>query len=187
MNGYHSTFVYMNFVIRSSGDPDSLAYAVRRELQAIDPGQVVFNVRPLEDLLSDSTAQRRFNTLLLALFAALALLLAVAGIYGVMAYTVTQRTHELGVRIALGAQSSDVLKLIIQQGMAPALIGVSLGLGVALTATRLIKSLLFDVSATDPLTFVGIVLLLLCVALVACLVPARRATKVDPMVALRAE
>jgi len=181
----HSTFVYMNFVIRSSGDPGSLASAVRRELQAIDPGQVVFNVRPLENFLSDSTAQRRFNTLLLALFAALALSLAVAGIYGVMAYAVAQRTHEIGVRIALGAQPSDTLKFIIKQGMAPALTGIAIGLVASAGLTRLMSNLLFEVSATDPSTFALIASLLALVALLACWIPARRATKVDPMIALR--
>jgi len=183
----HSTFVTMNFVIRSSGDPDSLAYAVRRELQAIDPSQVVFNVRPLENFLSDSTTQRRFNTLLLALFAALALSLAVAGIYGVMAYAVAQRTHEIGVRIALGAQPSDTLKLMIKQGMAPALIGVAIGLSTSFALTQLMRSLLFNVSATDPLTFAAVVMLLIFVALLACYILARRAAKVDPLIALRYE
>jgi putative ABC transport system permease protein len=183
----HSTFVYMNFVIRSSGDPGSLASAVRRELQAIDPGQVVFNVRPLEDFLSDSTAQRRFNTLLLGLFAALALSLAVAGIYGVMAYAVAQRTHEIGVRIALGAQASDALKLIIRQGMAPALTGIGIGLAASAGLTRLMSNLLFEVSATDPPTFGLIAALLALVALLACWIPARRATKVDPLIALKYE
>jgi len=183
----HATSPYMYFLIRASANPERLASDVRRELQPIDPNQVVYNVQPLRGFLSDSTAQRRFNTLLLGLFAAMALLLAVGGIYGVMAYAVTLRTHEIGVRMALGARPSDALKLIIRQGMTPALIGVGIGLLASAGLTRLMANLLFEVSASDPMTFVMIALSLTSAALLACYAPARRATKVDPLIALRCE
>jgi putative ABC transport system permease protein len=177
----------MDFVIRVTSDPGSLAASVRRELQAVDPNQPIYNVQPMERVVSASTAERRFNTLLLASFAALAVLLAAAGIYGVILYSVAERTREIGIRMALGAQVSDVMKLVTAQGMRPALIGVALGLLVSFALTRLLKSLLFGVSATDPMTFAVVPALLVCVALMAYYIPARRATKVDPLVALRCE
>jgi putative ABC transport system permease protein len=141
----------------------------------------------MEQRLSESLARRRFAMLMLGLFAVIALLLASVGIYGVMSYTVAQRTSEIGIRVALGAQKRDVLRMIVRQGMSLAGIGIGLGLVAAIAATRLMVSLLFDVRATDPLTFVVIALLLALVALAACWIPARRAAKVDPMVALRIE
>jgi len=183
----HATLPIMNFVIRSSIEPGSLSNSVRRELQALDPNQVVFNVRSMDEFLSDAVAQRRFSMLLLGLFATMAMILAAAGIYGVTAYTVALRTHEIGIRVALGAQAQDVLGLVVGHGMMLALIGVSVGLAAAFALTRLMSSLLFGVSATDPMTFAVIALLTTGVALLACYVPARRATKVDPMVALRYE
>ena len=180
-------FPIMHYVVRAKGDAAALAGSVRRELQAIDPNQVIFYVKPLTGFVSDAVAQRRFNMLLLTLFAALALILAAGGIYGVLTYLVTQRTRELGIRFALGATGADALRLIIGHGMKLAILGVGAGLLASLALTRLLQSLLYGVSATDPPTFATVSLLLILVSLIACYLPARRATKVDPLVALRSE
>jgi putative ABC transport system permease protein len=178
----------LSFAVRASGgEPSALTQSVRSAVLAVDRNQPVFDVKPLLQIVADSIALRRLALLLLSAFAVVALALAAAGIYGVMAYAVTQRTHEIGVRMALGARGGDVLRLIVRQGLKLALCGVALGLMVALALTRLMEALLFGVSPNDPLTFVGIALLLLVVAIVACWIPARRATKVDPMIALRCE
>jgi putative ABC transport system permease protein len=177
----------MVMAIRTSAEPAGLIPAIRREIWSEDNDLPLANISTLEQLLSKTTAQRRFNLLLLGLFSGLALVLAVVGIYAVVSYAVTQRTHEIGVRLALGAQQGDVRKLVIRQGMIPVVAGIAIGLSGALALTRLMKSLLFGVSATDPLTFVGLSLLLIVVALMACWIPARRATKVDPLLALRYE
>jgi putative ABC transport system permease protein len=174
-------------VLRTTVEPLSLVAAARAEIRRVDAGQAVSSVNTLAGLLREATAQPRFNAALLALFALLALALAGVGIYGVIAYAVAQRTQEIGLRLALGARSGDVLRLILAQGLKLTLSGVGLGLLAAFALTRWLKTLLFGVSATDPLTFVCIALLLTCVALLACLVPARRAAKVDPLIALRHE
>jgi putative ABC transport system permease protein len=176
-----------NVVIRTQGDPTALAGAVRKEVQAIDKDQPVAAVKTMAEWLDTAVSTERYRTTLLALFALVALVLASTGIYGVMSYSVTQRTHEIGVRMALGARQLDVLRLVVGQGMTLVLIGISLGLVAAIALTRVMSSLLFGVGSKDPLTFVAVGTLLALVALVACLIPARRATQVDPLVALRYE
>ncbi len=176
-----------DLVIRAAGEPTALVAAVRQAVHEVDPTQPLASIRTLDEVLGRETAQRRVGMILLTTFAGLALLLAALGIYGVLSYFVVQHTPEIGVRMALGAQSGDVLRLIIGKGMRLALMGVAVGLVGAFALTRLLGSLLFEVQATDPLTFGLLALLLTLVALVACYIPARRATKVDPMVALRYE
>ena len=177
----------MTLVARTTGDPLSVAGAAQNEVRAVDKDQPVTRVRTMEAVVAGSVAQPRFRTLLLGSFAVIALLLAAVGIYGVISYAVMQRTQEIGIRIALGAQPRDVLRLVVRQGMAPALVGLGVGLIGAFALTRLLKDLLFIVRPTDPATFALVALLLASVALLACYLPARRATKVDPMVALRRE
>jgi len=177
----------MNLVVKTAADPLGLVAPIKREIQAIDNDQPIGAVRTMASYLDESVATRRFTLLLLGLFALLALLLGAVGIYGVMAYTVTQRTHEIGIRMALGAQTGDVLKLVARQGLTMVFAGVALGLIGAFALTRVTASLLFEVSVTDPLTFVSVPLLLPAVAALACWLPARRATKVDPLIALRQE
>ncbi|MEP7343117.1 MAG: ABC transporter permease [Acidobacteriota bacterium] len=177
----------MYAVVRTTGDPASIVAAVTREVRAMEPNAPIFDVKTMQQWLSESLARRRFAMLMLGLFAVVAMLLAGIGIYGVMSYTVAQRTREIGIRVALGAQTRDVLRLVIRQGMTLTGIGVGIGLVVAIAATRLMASLLFGVRATDPITFAAIALLLAIVAFAACYLPARRATKVDPMIALRYE
>jgi predicted permease len=178
---------FVNLVVRTATDPRALTMAVRREISALDKDVPIFNIKTMKDVLYESVARERFTVLLLAIFAGVALILSAVGIYGVMSYAVTQRTHEIGIRMALGANTSDVLRLVVRQGIKLALAGVGAGVIGAFALTRLIEKLLFGVGATDPLTFTVISLLLTFVALLACWLPARRAAKVDPMIALRYE
>jgi putative ABC transport system permease protein len=161
--------------------------AIRTLLAGADRTQPIFDVKPLETALADSIAPRRFNLILLGTFAASALLLALIGIYGVIAYAVAQRTHEIGVRVALGAQRHEVVGMVLRQAMATAAIGIALGVAGALALTRVLATLLYDVTPTDPATFAGVTILLAVTALVACAGPALTAARVDPIVALRCE
>jgi putative ABC transport system permease protein len=177
----------MLFTMRTQLPSEQLIASVRRQVQAFDATQPVYEVRTLEQIRAESVAPERLNLTLLGVFGAVALVLALVGIYGVISWSVTQRTHEIGVRMAFGARTADVLRLVVGQGMKLVGTGVGLGLAGAFLLTRLMTALLFEVSATDPLTFLSIALLLVGVALLACYIPARRATKVDPMIALRCE
>ena len=176
----------MVLMIRTT-NPENVVSAIRRDVQALDPNLPLYGIRTMENVISESIAAARFRTSLLAIFAAVALVLAMVGIYGVMSYAVTQRTHEMGIRMALGARGLDVVKLIVRNGMSLALVGAIIGLAGAFAITRLMTGLLFGVSPTDALTFVLVTAGLLLVAMFACYIPARRATKVDPLVALRYE
>ena len=177
----------MTLVVRTAGDPRPLIGAVREEIRALDKDLPPYNIKTMSDVLYESLARERFTTLLLMVFAGLALVLASVGIYGVMSYSVTQRTHEIGICMALGARTQDIFKEVVGHALRLTVLGVVIGLAGAFAGTRLMAGLLFGVSATDPLTFVAISVFLTGVALGACFVPARRATKVDPMVALRYE
>jgi len=185
----HSQFPvsFNSIVVKTTGEPTALTNAVRREILAVDKDQAVFNLTTLEQLHGEALLLRKFFMLLLLVFAALALMLAAVGIYGVMSYVASQRSHEIGIRMALGAQARDILKLIIGDGMILALIGVGVGVAGAFALTRLLSGLLFGVAATDSLTFASVTIGLITIALIACYIPARRATKVDPLVALRYE
>jgi putative ABC transport system permease protein len=177
----------MGFAIKTKGDPASLVSLVRKELAAVDPSQPIYAVDPMEKLLRGAVAQRRFVMLLLGSLSAIAVTLAMVGIYGVISFSVGERTQEIGIRLALGARASDVMRMVLSQGMRVALVGVVIGVGAAFALTRLLSGLLFEVSPTDPRTFLVVAGLLSSVALLACYIPARRATKVDPLVALRCE
>jgi putative ABC transport system permease protein len=177
----------MYLAVRTNLEPASVTSAIRQQVLAVDKNMPIYEVSTMDQLLSDSVVQPRLNLTLLAAFATIALVLAAVGIYGVMAYTVTQRTHEIGIRMAMGAQSEDVLKQVLREGARLAAIGLAVGLLGSLAATRLIRTLLFGVETTDPLTFVAVAVILLGVSLAACYIPARRATRVDPLVALRYE
>jgi len=178
---------YKSLAVRTQRDPAEVTRAIRVELDAIDKDQPLENVRTMTQLVGSSVAQRRLSVQLLGGFAGVAMLLAAIGLYGVLAYSVTQRTQEIGIRMALGAQHVDVLKLVLGQGMTLTAIGILAGLAGALAVTRLMSSLLYDVKPFDPATFTGVSLLLTVVAFFACWLPARRATCVDPMEALRYE
>ena len=174
-------------VIRTNGDPRAVAPTVRRQILAVDPEHPIIRIAPMEEVLADSVTQPRLMSWLLGIFGGLALGLAVLGVYGVIAYTVSLRTHEFGVRLALGAQPRHVLRLVLGDGMKWVSLGLGLGVLTALGLTRLLASLLYGITATDPITFGGVSVLLGLVGLLACYLPARRATRVDPLVALRFE
>ena len=176
-----------HFAVRTKVDPKAILPVVRSEVAALDPNQAITRVATMDELVATHLAQPRFSTVLLNWLSGLALLLAAVGIYGLLAYSVAQRTGEFGIRLALGASGADILKLVIGQGMRLVVIGLLAGLIASFTLTRLLEKLLFGVSTTDPLTFGLVALLLTAVALLACYVPARRATKVDPLIVLRAE
>jgi putative ABC transport system permease protein len=184
---YQSYAKQTHFVARTQGDPMALANDIQRTIWRAAPDTGVFNVMPLTKLSANTIWQSRVWGVLLGVFSAIALALAAAGIYGVMAYFVTQRTREIGVRIALGAQWSDVLKLILKSGMVLVAVGLTIGLAGAFALTRLLAALLFETSPTDPITFGAVALCVILATLLACYIPARRATQVDPLVALRYE
>jgi putative ABC transport system permease protein len=178
----------LNLVIRSAGpDVSELTPAVRAAVKAFDAKQIIWRTQTVEDLLRTSVAPRKFNMMLLGIFAGVALVLAAVGLYGVMSYSVSWRTQEIGIRMALGANGTDVLRMVVRQGMTMTLIGLALGLAGVFALSRVMVGLLYGVSPTDPLTYTGVSIVLLIVALLACLIPARRATRVDPIVALRNE
>jgi len=180
-----NTLSFMNIVARTEGDPRNLAGSMRNEIRALDRGLPVVAPEPMENVVEASIAARRFNLTLLGVFAGLALFLAAVGIYGVMSYGVSQRTQEIGIRVALGATAVDILKLILRNGMILAGAGILIGLVGAIALSRLMTGLLFGITATDTLTFAGVSITMLLVALAASYLPARRATKIDPLEALR--
>jgi len=177
----------MNLVVRTSGNPSALESAVCDAVRALDKDETLSAFRSLDDIVESSVAQPRFSSLLLGMFAALALALAAVGLYGLMAYSVTQRTNEIGIRMALGAKQGDVLRMIVMEGMRPALAGLAIGIASSLAFGRFLASMLFEVKTSDPVTFVWVCLGLIGVTLLSNYIPARRAANVDPMVALRYE
>jgi len=174
-------------VVRYTGSLTGVSNAIRRNVEQGSHQQILYDVHTMESAISDSLAERRFAMILLGVFAALALLLACVGIYGVIAYLVGQRTQEIGIRMALGARRADVLGLMLWEGTRLALMGIAIGGAVALALTRLMTKMIYGISATDPLTFFGVAIVLMLVAIAACYLPARKASRVDPMQALRSE
>jgi putative ABC transport system permease protein len=178
---------HMTFLVRTAGNPTLWAGPVRRVVASVDKDQPIHDLASLDELRAGSLTSRRVNLLLLGAFAALGLVLASVGIYGVVSHSVSQRTHEIGVRMALGAERSDVLRIVVGQGIRSVLIGTGIGVAVSFGLTRFLQTMLFGVKPTDPVTFVAVSLVLLVVACLACYIPARRASRVHPMVALRYE
>jgi putative ABC transport system permease protein len=182
-----STLRGFTVVVRSTVEPTALVGAARRHLRELDPNVPIATVTTMEEVVERSVAERRLNVILLGTFSAIALVLALIGTYGVLAYQISERTREFGIRLALGASARDIVRTVLVQGMMPAIVGVALGLGAAAAVTRAMTSLLFETAPVDPVLFAGVAGLLLAAALVACVVPARRAIGVDPAIALRAE
>jgi putative ABC transport system permease protein len=191
VQGYFSfsqiPFVGMTVIIKGQGDPNQLIASARNQVKLLDPDQPIYNIRTMDEIRGQSVAPQRLNLMLLSIFAGIAFVLAIVGIYGVMSYAVTQRTHEIGIRMAIGAQPRDVFRMILGQGMFLTIIGIVAGLLGAFALTRLMATMLFSVKPTDPATFAAVALLLIGVALLACYIPGRRATKVDPVNSLRYE
>jgi putative ABC transport system permease protein len=177
----------MEMAVRAEGDPLALVSSVRRIVRDLDPDLPIADVRTMDQLVASSIARARFSSLLLSLFAAVAALIACVGLYGVLSHAVTQRSHEIGIRMALGAARTDVLRMVLSRGMVLAGLGIAVGLALAFSLARTVESFLFGTSPTDPLTFAGIAVMLATVALLACLAPARRAARLDPMKVLRQE
>ena len=174
-------------IVKGSGDPNQMIATARNQVKALDPDQPIYSPRTMGDIRAESVASERLNLTLLSLFAGIALVLSIVGIYGVMSYSVTQRTHEIGIRMAIGASRADVFKMILGHGMKLALLGVGVGLVGAFALTRLMATMLFGVEPTDATTFASIAVLLIGIALLACYLPGRRATKVEPTISLRYE
>jgi predicted permease len=187
MDEYFPNLFVQFLVIRTTGDPSSLANAVRRQIHAVDAELPISDIRTMDELMSESARSRRWTMGLLAAFAGLALVLALVGIYGVMSWSVAQRTREIGIRMALGAQSGQVLAMVLRYALRLTAIGLIIGVAGGLALRRVLSSLVFDVSTADPLIYIGAVVLMLAAALLACYVPARRASRADPLVALRWE
>src|ERR1044071_1448876 len=191
VQGYFSfsqvPFQGMTMIVKGQGDPNQLIASARNQVRALDADQPIYNIRTMDEIRGESTAPQRLNLTLLSIFAGIAFVLAIVGIYGVMSSAVTQRTHEIGIRMAIGAQPRDVFRMILGQGMFLTIIGMAAGLLGAFALTRLMATMLFSIKPTDPLTFATVAVLLVAVALIACYIPGRRATKVDPVNSLRYE
>jgi putative ABC transport system permease protein len=191
VQGYFSfsqvSFQAMAVIIKGQNDPNQLVASARNQVKSLDPDQPIYNIRTMDQIRGESIAPQRLNLTLLSIFAGIAFVLAIVGIYGVMSYAVTQRTQEIGIRMAIGAQPRDVFRMILGQGMMLTIIGMAVGLLGAFALTRLMTTMLFSVKPTDPITFSAVALLLLLIALIACYIPGRRATKVDPVNSLRYE
>ena len=178
---------FVSIVLRTTGDPRSQVGALREAVRQLDPNQPLVRIRTMEENIATSVTQPRFRTTLLGIFAGCALLLSVIGLYGVMTYSVTRRAAEIGIRMALGAQRSDILRMVLSEGLRLALIGIAIGAAGSLALARLLANFLYAIPLTDPITYVAVALLLIAVALMACYIPALRATRLDPLIALRCD